>query len=115
MTDEKTTASDSKVAATGAAPVSDEKAAATAQEYEQLTGQDDTPGGDSDPVMDSILAAEADVEQPDIGEPAWVNKDYEEREQVEYVDTSGDDDSDDDDSKDEPEKKPAAKKTAAKK
>lgn len=108
---DKTAASDDKVAAGGGSPTSDKKAADTAEAYEQLTGQGDTPGSDSDPVMDSIRAAEADVEQPDIGEPAWVNKDYEERETVEYNDTSGDDDGDDSDE----EKKPAAKKTAAKK
>jgi hypothetical protein len=122
MTEAKTTAADDKVAAGGGSPTSDKKAADTAEEYEQLTGQADTPASDSDPVIDAIEESTADIEQPDIGEPAWINKDYEEREQVEYVDVSGDDEwradphghTSDDDSDDDG-KKPAAKKTAAKK
>ena len=102
----------SRSAATGAAPVSDEKAAATAEEYEQATGQAEKPASDSDPVMDAIAAAEAEVEQPEREEPAWINKDYEEREQVEYVDISGDDDEDEDSSEDKSEpKKSTAKKS----
>jgi phytoene/squalene synthetase len=85
--------------------VSDEKAADTAEAYEQLTGQADKPVSDSDPVMDAVDATIAELDLPEPEEPAYINAEYENREQVEYVDVSGDDDSEDE--------KPAAKKTAA--
>jgi hypothetical protein len=111
MTDGKSTAADEKVAAGGGSPTSDKKAADTAEAYEQMSGLEDQPVQDFDPVMDSINAALEDQDQPELEEPAYINAEYEEREQVEYVDTSGDDDDSDEDA----DEKPAAKKTAAKK
>jgi uncharacterized phage infection (PIP) family protein YhgE len=71
-------ATDDKVAATGGSPTSDKKAADTAQEYEQLTGQADQPASDSDPVMDSINEAIKDIEQPEP-QTALINPLYEQQ------------------------------------
>jgi len=89
--------------------VSDEKAADTAEAYEQLTDQADKPASDTDPVMDSVNEATADIEQPESQE-APINPDFEKdkEEAFENRDTSEDSDTDSDE-------KPAAKKTAAKK
>jgi len=85
--------------------VSDEKAADTAQAYEEASGQAQPAEQTHDPVVDAINEHLATLDLPEPEEPAHINKEYEEREQVEYVDVSGDDDS-------EPATKP---KTAAKK
>ena len=96
-------------------PISEEKAAATAKSYEQASGLTDAPDDGPDPVIAAQEEATADIEQPDVGEPAYINKEYEvEREQVEYNDVSGDDTEDKDSAEDEPEPKNAKKSTPKK-
>lgn len=134
MAEDKGPGTTDKGAAAGGAPTSDKKAADTAKEYEQLTGQADTPASDSDPVMDAINESTKDIEQ---GKPqtGLINPLYE-KQRAEAWDSREDDDDEDDepenvpdadhaevgsfltqaeDADDDGDSKPAAKKTAAKK
>lgn len=101
-----------KTAAAGAAPVSDKKAADTAEAYEQASGLDDTGGQDFDPVMDAVNAhldsMDLEDQEPVTGP---INPDFE-AEKEEAFENRETDDVDGDPDRTE---KPAAKKTAAKK
>lgn len=55
--------------------MTDEQPTEAPEQTDETT--EETPAQDFDPVMDSITAAEAEVEQPDVGEPAYINADYE--------------------------------------
>jgi hypothetical protein len=93
--------------------VSAKKAADTAEAYEQASGQADKPESDSDPVMDAINEATADIEQPESQE-APINPDYEKDKEEAFENREVDEDVDTDNEAPADEK-PAAKKTAAKK
>lgn len=88
----------SKTAAAGAAPVSDEKAANTSEEYQQLTGQADQPASDSDPVMDSIRKAEEEAlkDTPERKAPPIINQEYERQRAKAFEDRESDEDEDED-------------------
>jgi len=103
MTEDKGTATSDKSAATGAAPVSDKKAADTSEAYQKAAGLESEPASDSDPVMDSINEATADIEQPKP-QTAIINQEYE-KQRAEAFDnrkTSEDEDDEEDDGTTEP-------------
>src|SRR6478735_9379736 len=103
MTEDKGTATSDKSAATGAAPVSDKKAADTSEAYQKASGQESEPAQDFDPVIDSINETNDDVEQPKP-QTGIINQEYERQRAEAWENRKTSEDEDDD----EPENVPDA-------